>query len=155
MLETHFIKQSNWSLFSEQPKSVVHACPMVYLWNFSMSMTPTWATAQPKRSGLWLTHAAGGQKSAHSVSKGWILHSKISVFQRQQVCVRSEIVCVVPTSRPPLEPPLIVSLLGEVYPSFIRYSAAHWKSVKQFCLFANIPPGEQDKRWMIIFVQIK
>lgn len=45
----------------------------------------------------------------------------------------------IPTSRPPLEPPFIVSLEGEVYPSLMRYSAAHWKSVKQFCLLANMP----------------
>lgn len=68
LMQTHLSKQSNCSLFSAQPKSVVHACPMVNLWNFNMSMTPTWATAHPKRSGLWFTHAAGGQKSTHSVS---------------------------------------------------------------------------------------
>lgn len=45
-----------------------------------------------------------------------------------------------PTKRPPLEPPLIVSLLGDVYPSLMRYSAACWKSSKQFCLLAKIPP---------------
>lgn len=55
------INQSNCSLISEQPKSVVQACPMVNLWNFNMSMTPTWATAQPNRSGLWFTHAAAAE----------------------------------------------------------------------------------------------
>lgn len=54
----------------------------------------------------------------------------------------------VPTSRPPLEPPFIVSLEGEVYPSLIRYSAAHWKSVKQFCLFASMPAGKKNTKYV-------
>lgn len=39
--DTYLMSQSNCSLMSEQPKSVVQAWPMVNLWNFSMSMTPT------------------------------------------------------------------------------------------------------------------
>lgn len=27
----------------------------------------------------------------------------------------------------------------------MRYSAAHWKSVKQFCLLANMPAREKDE----------
>lgn len=60
LLITYLMSQSNCSLSSEQPKSVVQAWPMVNLWNFSMSMTPTWATAQPNSSGRWFTQAAGG-----------------------------------------------------------------------------------------------
>lgn len=34
---------------------------MVYLWNLSMSITPTWAITQPKRSGRWFAQAAKGK----------------------------------------------------------------------------------------------
>lgn len=46
-----------------------------------------------------------------------------------------------PTNSPPLEAPLIAMRLAVVYFSWIRYSAAHWKSSKQFCLFASVPPS--------------
>lgn len=46
-----------------------------------------------------------------------------------------------PTSRPPLEAPLTAMRLATVYFSWIRYSAAHWKSSKQFCLFPSVPPA--------------
>lgn len=55
----------------------------------------------------------------------------------------------VPTSKPPLEPPFIVSLDGDVYPSLMRYSAAHWKSVKQFCLLASMP-AEGDNMYYTV-----
>lgn len=66
------------------------------------------------------------------------LKSSEDSFQDDSCSVRS-ISGHAPTSRPPFEPPFIVSLEGEVYPSLMRYSAAHWKSVKQFCLFASMP----------------
>jgi len=37
--ETHLMSQSNSSLQSAEPNSVVHACPMVNLWKRSMSIT--------------------------------------------------------------------------------------------------------------------
>lgn len=139
------MRQSNCSLHSEQPKSVVHAWPMVNLWNFSMSMTPTWATAQPNSSGRWFTQAAGGGESTQ------IQTLLTAVRFEDSNCLK----CVnvednTPTSRPPLEPPFMVSLDGDVYPSLMRYSAAHWKSVKQFCLFASMPARQKNiPEWAI------
>lgn len=52
---------------------------------------------------------------------------------------------ILPTKRPPFEPPLIVSFFGDVYPSWARYLAADWKSSKQFCLLAKIPPKNREK----------
>lgn len=60
----------------------------------------------------------------------------------------SQALLYTPTSRPPLEPPFIVSLEGDVYPSLMRYSAAHWKSVKQFCLLANMPAKEKNTKYL-------
>lgn len=79
LLITYLMSQSNCSLSSEQPKSVVQAWPMVNLWNFSMSMTPTWATAQPNSSGRWFTQAAGGGRG-HSQThwKLWCKKKKAS-----------------------------------------------------------------------------
>lgn len=35
---------------------------MVNLWNFNMSITPTWAITQPKRSGRWFAQTAKNQE---------------------------------------------------------------------------------------------
>lgn len=51
-----------------------------------------------------------------------------------------------PTSSPPLEAPLMAMRLGVVYFSWIRYSAAHWKSSKQRCLFPNVPAANAQQR---------
>ena len=43
------------------------------------------------------------------------------------------------TSRPPLEPPCMVTSDGLVYCSWMRYSAAAWKSSNTFCLLSRRP----------------
>ncbi len=48
-------------------------------------------------------------------------------------------VIVAPTSSPPLLRPPIASLLGAVYFSSMRYSAAAMKSSKTFCLRSLVP----------------
>ena len=140
-MSTYLMSHSNCSLSSEQPKSVVQAWPMVNLWNFSMSMTPTWATAHPNSSGRWFTQAA---ERKHSQTHHRLIYLNLSEILAWDIVLQPA--AYTPTSRPPLEPPLMVSLEGEVYPSLTRYSAAHWKSVKQFCLLANMPAkGEKYK----------
>lgn len=140
---TYLISHSNCSLSSEQPKSVVQACPIVNLWNFSMSMTPTWATAHPNSSGRSFTQAA---ETGHQGFRNIIYIHLLRLYCFSISC--SLVEAYVPTSRPPLETPFIVSLEGEVYPSLIRYSAAHWKSVKQFCLFASMPAGRKNTKYV-------
>ena len=44
-----------------------------------------------------------------------------------------------PTSRPPLEPPWIAKLLGEVQPCCTNHSAEAMKSLKTFCLRSLVP----------------
>lgn len=85
-LSSYLMSQLNCSLSSEQPKSVVQAWPMVNLWNFSMSMTPTWATAQPNSSGRWFTQAAErkhSQTHRRLVYVNFKVNLKISSFSRQ------------------------------------------------------------------------
>lgn len=49
-----------------------------------------------------------------------------------------------PTSSPPLDAPLMAMRLAVVYFSWIRYSAAHWKSSKHVCLLPNVPPTNRS-----------
>lgn len=79
--------------------------------------------------------------------------SQLNMLGLHLICVNVQ---DTPTSRPPFEPPFMVSLDEDVYPSLMRYSAAHWKSVKQFCLLASMPAEEKtnlNEQFVLILLQ--
>lgn len=92
-----------------------------------------------------LVHAGRWGKRTHGQAHREVIPGQLKSSEADSCSVRS-VSGHAPTSRPPFEPPFIVSLEGDVYPSLMRYSAAHWKSVKQFCLLASMPAkGEESK----------